>query len=331
MPEKMCEVYDAYDMEIMGYGRGRGAIILKTDKGIRQVSPLVGNELRLEEERQFKESLYNAGFTHIDRVIPNKEGELITYDRYGNPFVAREYFEGRECSANSIHDLERAAANLALLHKAGLSIYQEEGHTRVPKSPGNFKGKTQEIKKIREFISRRTVKNEFEYLYMKSFEYFYDQAVKCQRKLEDKEFMTDNYSIGYCHGAYNYHSVIFCEDHMATTNFDRFHVGYQLIDLYQFIRKAMEKNNYSFNYVVKIIEEYEQITPIGKSGYEFVYMMYCYPEKFWKISNRYMNSKKSWISPANMEKLEKVIKDEQEKQKILNEFSYYYGVHKMTF
>ena len=61
--------------------------------------------------------------------------------------------------------------------------------------------------------------------------------------------------IGYCHGAYNYHSVLFCGGYLATVNFDRFHVGYQLIDLYQFIRKVMEKNNYNFDMAVKIIED----------------------------------------------------------------------------
>lgn len=331
MPEKMCEVYEAYDMEVMGYGRGRGAIILKTDKGIRQVSPLLGNEKRLEEEKAFKERMYDAGFTHIDRVVAAKDGELVTYDRYGNPFVVREYFEGRECSSGSIHDLERAAYNLAELHKSGERLYQEEGNARSLKSPGNFKGKTQEIKKIRSFISKRSVKNEFEHLYIKAYDYFYEQAVKCQQVMEEIDTLNVPFRIGYCHGAYNYHSVIFCDDFMATINFDRFHVGYQLMDLYQYIRKVMEKNNYNFNLAVKIISEYEKIIPLKKEGYEFIYMMYCYPEKFWKISNRYMNSKKSWMSPVNMEKLEKVIKDEQEKLKILKNFSQHYGVHKMIF
>ncbi|MGN0396072.1 MAG: hypothetical protein ACI4EF_11980 [Coprococcus sp.] len=331
MPEKMCEVYEAYDMEVMGYGRGRGAIILKTDKGIRQVSPLTGSEKRLEEEKIFKEELYAEGFTHIDRVVATQDGELVTYDRYGNPYVLREFFEGRECSPSSAHDLERAAVNLAEFHECGRNVYMGGDNQWEFKSPGNFKGKTQEMKKIRSFISRRSTKNEFELLYMKAYDYFYEQAIKCQQVMEKTDTSKQPFRIGYCHGGYNYHSVIFCDDYMATTNFDRFHIGYQLMDLYQYIRKVMEKNSYNFNLIVKIISEYEKVAPLGREGYEFIYMMYCYPEKFWKISNRYMNSKKSWISPANMEKLMKVIEDEQEKIKILKEFSQYYRVHNVIF
>ncbi len=90
----MGEVYEAYDMEVQGIGRGRGAIILMTDKGIRQVSALNGTDERLLQEKQFKDSIYEKGFCYIDRVVPNSDEELVTCDRYGNPFVCREYFQG---------------------------------------------------------------------------------------------------------------------------------------------------------------------------------------------------------------------------------------------
>ncbi len=54
LSEKMSEVYEAYDMEILGVTRGRGAMILKTDKGIRQISPFDGSEERLEQEKRIQ-------------------------------------------------------------------------------------------------------------------------------------------------------------------------------------------------------------------------------------------------------------------------------------
>ena len=78
MSEKMSEVYQEYDVEVIQSIRGRGAIILKTDKGIRQLKPLTESEGRLASEYQFKEMLSDAGFCNIDRCIPNREGELVT-------------------------------------------------------------------------------------------------------------------------------------------------------------------------------------------------------------------------------------------------------------
>lgn len=325
MSEKMSEVYEAYDMEILGAVRGRGSMILKTDRGIRQISPFDGSEERLEQEREFKENLYETGFHHIDCCVPNREGELITCDRYGNPYVMREYFEGRECNSGSICDLNQAAANLAVFHIRGRELYAKEGRTYAYREPGNFRRKTQEMKKIRSFISKRPTKNDFELLYIEAYDAFYRQAIDCQAMMDACDRTSIAGHIGYCHGAYNYHSVLFCGGYLATVNFDRFHVGYQLIDLYQFIRKVMEKNNYNFNMAVKIIEEYDRILPLTIEDYRYIYILYSYPEKFWKVSNRYMNSRKCWISPANLEKLSKLITDEQEKQKFLSDFCNHYG------
>ena len=325
MSEKMSEVYEAYDMEILGAVRGRGSMILKTDRGIRQISPFNGSEERLEQEREFKENLYETGFHHIDRCVPNREGELITCDHYGNPYVMREYFEGRECNPGSICDLNQAAANLAIFHIRGRELYAKEGRTYAYREPGNFRRKTQEMKKIRSFISKRPTKNDFELLYIEAYDAFYRQAIDCQAMMDACDRTNIAGHIGYCHGAYNYHSVLFCGGYLATVNFDRFHVGYQLIDLYQFIRKVMEKNNYNFDMAVKIIEEYDRILPLTREDYRYIYILYSYPEKFWKVSNRYMNSRKCWISPANLEKLSKLITDEQEKQKFLSDFCNHYG------
>lgn len=91
MSEKMSEVYEAYDMDVYQTMRGRGAIILKTDKGIRQIRQLDVNESRLAAEYQFKEKLYEIGFCSIDRCIANKQEGLVTYDRYNNPYVMRTF------------------------------------------------------------------------------------------------------------------------------------------------------------------------------------------------------------------------------------------------
>ena len=155
MAEKMGEVYEAYDMQIESIGRGRGAIILRTDKGIRQIASLSGTDERLQQEKDFKDKMYDKGFCYIDRVIPNVDDEIVTCDRYGNPYVCREYFEGRECSFSNIRDLEKAVLNLALLHKAGRELYIEEGSRPLLKMPGNLDRKVRELRRIRNFIRDR--------------------------------------------------------------------------------------------------------------------------------------------------------------------------------
>jgi len=47
----------------------------------------------------------------------------------------------------------------------------------------------------------------------------------------------------------------------------------------------------------KLVQIHELVSHIHED-YEFIYLMYSFPEKFWKISNRYMNTRKSYISPV---------------------------------
>ena len=92
----------------------------------------------------------------------------------------------------------------------------------------------------------------------------------------------------------------------------------------------MEKNKYDIEVARDILSAYNQMMHLSREDYEFIYLMYSFPEKFWKISNRYMNTRKSYISPVLVEKLQKVIEDDQEKLKILSEISDTYGLHKLT-
>jgi Ser/Thr protein kinase RdoA (MazF antagonist) len=90
---------------------------------------------------------------------------------------------------------------------------------------------------------------------------------------------------------------------IATTNFDKACVGIQITDLYQFIRKVMEKNDWDVDLGSRILDTYEKIVPVNKEEYKLLYILLHYPEKFWKITNFYYNSKKSWVPQRNIQKL----------------------------
>lgn len=90
---------------------------------------------------------------------------------------------------------------------------------------------------------------------------------------------------------------------MATTNFDKACIGIQITDLYQFLRKVMEKNDWDIDLGSRTIEIYNDILPLSKEEYKLLYILLLYPEKFWKITNFYYNSKKSWVPQRNIQKL----------------------------
>ncbi len=325
MAEKMSEVFEMYDVRLDHIGRGRGAMVLYTDKGVRQVRAAEVSEKRLQAEYEFKENMYAAGFKNIDRLVKNNEDELITYDRYGNPFVMRMYFDGREMNVMNKNEVLHAVDNLILLHRAGREVWQAVDRDMQIREKNDVKRRNRELKRVHNYISKQSPKREFEALFIRAFPYFYEQGLQCERMLntEPKECR----HLGYCHGSYNHHSVLICgggtDRQAATINFEKYHVGNQLQDLYYFIRKTVEKNGYTYALLQAILERYQEGILLQQDDIEYIQGLYRYPEKFYKLSNQYMNGSKARISPKMVEKLNRIIVEEEKKQNLLEKLSSY--------
>ena len=325
MAEKMSEVFEMYDVRLDHIGRGRGAMVLYTDKGVRQVRAAEVSEKRLQAEYEFKENMYAAGFKNIDRLVKNNEDELITYDRYGNPFVMRMYFDGREMNVMNKNEVLHAVDNLILLHRAGREVWQAVDRDMQIREKNDVKRRNRELKRVHNYISKQSPKREFESLFIRAFPYFYEQGLQCERMLntEPKECR----HLGYCHGSYNHQSVLICgggtDRQAATINFEKYHVGNQLQDLYYFIRKTVEKNGYTYALLQAILERYQEGILLQQDDIEYIQVLYRYPEKFYKLSNQYMNGSKARISPKMVEKLNRIIVEEEKKQNLLEKLSSY--------
>ena len=320
LAEKMTEVYGAYDVQIMQVMRGRGAFVLRTDKGIFQLKPMDVNPSRLAAEYEFKESLVELGFDSIDYCVKNKDEELYTCDRYGNPYVLRRFFLGRECNPLNQQDIVMGVRNLAKLHQVGREAFkrsERDVHLRVT---GDFKKRNQTVKRVNNYILRQKSKREFETKFLKTYDYFYEQGLKCQSEYEAVKALGNEAHQGYCHGMYNHHSLVITGDDsmVGTISFDKFYLGNQMDDLYHYARKMTEKNDYRFEVFATILEEYGRVNPLNQEDYKYIYINYCYPEKYYKLANQYMNGTKNWLSPKLLEKMDKLTEDEGKKQMILD-------------
>ena len=138
------------------------------------------------------------------------------------------------------------------------------------------------------------------------------------------DIQDDSPACGVCHGAYHHHNILILPDgSVATVGFESICYQPYLMDLYLFLRKTMEKNHYDRRLFERGIAGYSEYLPLDGSSLRFLYLLFLYPEKFWKISNQYYNRRKSWISPKMLEKLEKIPEQNQERKNFLQYFSRY--------
>ena len=187
-----------------------------------------------------------------------------------------------------------------------------------------FQKKNRELKRIGEYMQRSARKSSFADFYNQNAPMFMTEGKRCVTLLKDAyqhnpEVKTE-LRTGFVHGSYQHHNVLKDENGWALIGFDHFQFGPQLMDVYDYMRKVLEKNEYQFVYAKAILDGYNSIVSLQKQDYLSLYLLMYYPDKFWKISNRYYNAKKTWIAPKMIEKLSKVVTQNQQKQEFLVKF-----------
>lgn len=321
MNEKSLKVLEQYDIQVTDTKRGRGSYICETNLGKKLLLDYAGSEKKLEFVNQVLEVLDNRGYAFTDKTLKNREGNLITRDREENACILKDWYEGRECDTKSMADMEGAASGLAKLHQ--LLVYlPEDGEALklyTAEDPGEeIRRHNRELRKVYAFIKKRQQKNEFEVRFLNCFSRFYEQAVEAEKWIRQSDYEAlkkQSLQKGcLCHGSFHQHNIYYCgRRQIFISNFDKCRYDVQMTDLYQFLRKMMEKQDWEERIGHQILAAYDRVKPIEKREWGYLYARLFYPEKFWKLANQYYNRGKVWIPWQSAGKL-KILEEQQEKR-----------------
>lgn len=324
MNEKSLKVLEQYDIQVNSTRRGRGSYICETNMGKKLLADYTGSEKKLRFVNRVLGTLVQQGYPFADIVMENKEGNLLSYDRDENAYIFKDWYEGRECDTRSMTDIEQAVSSLAYLHKRlVLPPGVEEAENYAEADLGSeLERHNRELRKVYSFIRKRKQKNEFEILFLNYFSMFYEQAVEAQKWLAGYDYenlRSRSLERGcICHGNYNQHNIYFLgRRQVFVGNFDKCRYDVQLSDLYQFLRKIMEKQDWEEEIGHRILEIYGREKHIDHQEMNYIYARLFYPEKFWKLANQYYNRSKSWIPWKSTGKLEILIQQQNKRNSFL--------------
>lgn len=311
-------ILSQYEMEIYEVTKGRGTYICNTDKGLRVLTAFRGAKEKGELLRSYLSTLKEAGFV-VEQIEVNKNNEAVTIDEVtGERFLLKEYISGTEVNVNQLREMKEAAALLARYHNIasamdieGIDKNIEYGQMVVGEKEKHYR----ELVKVRNYIRNRKKKSEFERTYLSYHESMLQTAKESIFILDRKNEIQPNSCI--CHGDYNQHNVIYADKGWQIINFENFVYRWCILDLSNFLRKMQEKNDWDIRVGNEILESYVKERVLQKEEYEKLYGLLLFPEKFWKVTNHYMNSRKTWISERDIEKLKKVIEQEAKRLKFV--------------
>jgi len=309
-------ILSQYEMEIYEVTKGRGTYICDTDKGKFVLTSFRGTKEKGELLRTYLEKLNKIGFP-VEQVAINRQMQAITEDEEtGERFLLKEYISGCELNVNHPQEVQAAAALLAEYHNASAQIEWETPNMSLDCRQMIIQEKEKhyrELVKVKNYIRNCKKKTEFERIYLSSYESMFQIAKKSISMLEQEQ--NDSPRCCICHGDYNQHNVVSSDEKWRIINFENFVYRWSILDLANFMRKMQEKNNWDIAFGSELLESYVRIRPLSSVEYEKLHGLLLFPEKFWKVTNHYMNSRKSWISEKDNEKLKKVIGQEAKRLK----------------
>lgn len=305
-------ILSQYEIEIREVTRGRGSFICDTDKGKKILVPFRGSQEKGMLLCQFLAGLEQNGFP-VEQIELTKNLEAVSTDEYtGEKFLLKTYVEGAEISTSKWDEMKQAVSLLAKYHNVAEQITIESMTMQTSQDLlESLMRHYRELIKARNYMRNRRKKSEFEQIYMANFEHNRTSAEEALEMLGKISEHTLRYV--FCHGDYNQHNVLRCGGEYRIVHFENFSYHWAMTDLSNFIRKMLEKNEWDEQLGKVLIEEYDAYRPLLKDEYRQLYCLLLFPEKFWKVTNHYMNSRKTWISARDIDKLKTVMEQEEKR------------------
>lgn len=322
MNDRAVGLLERYDVEVLRTKKGRSAILCDTEKGCLILKEYTGNPEKIKLQEKLLKKVKDSGAVAVEQIVPTKEDTLLTEDTDGKKYVLKTYFDGRECNIKDSQERMEAVRTLAKLHER-LCLPEAEvpADIRVYSPEKEFDKHNRELKKVWNYLRKKGQKSPFENALLQKYDFYLEQALEITAQFkeftrqDDLEYIKEQGM--FCHGDYQYHNILRTGQAFSIINFERCLMDNPVRDLCLYMRKLLEKSNWSCGLTQEILDAYNSVRPLSARSFVELYYRLAYPEKFWKIVNFYYNSGKAWIPEKNREKLEILAGQEREKQSCL--------------
>lgn len=325
------EIERQFDIKIEMIKPSKGVYYLKTNKGEKCLKKINYGAQKLLFVYGAKEHLINKGFTNVDKYDLNTEGEpyaVVNEDLY----TLSEWINGRECDFHDINDVEMAAVNLAHMHEASKGYEPPENSklkSDLERWPHLMEKRVKSFDKMRDMARKKNNKGSFDMSYLKSMQFYKDLGKRAMKVLESSAYMEmckiAEEEKGFCHHDYTYHNIIISEDKVNVIDFDYCKRELRAYDISNFMIKVLKRVDWNIDFAKAILKSYNSAIPLKEEEYRVIFAFLLFPQRFWRLSNRYYYNEVNWGQNTFGNKLEDLIKEQESYLKFIEEFKQEYN------
>ncbi len=275
--------------------------------------------------------LVEDGFPKVSAPVPTKNGSPLV-KAAGHIYLLTEWVSGVACDFDRDHHLTAAARTLAEFHQHAKGIKVLTGakaRSMYEKWPKILENRVAELKIFQNTVRNKNSLTDFEKKYLAYADSFIEkgsracstlkssayhkiaQEAEAQKTFTHRDVAARNFIIGRDGEAY-------------MIDFDYCRYDLRVTDVVRLVERTLRNVKWDFGKAVVILDNYNKIYPLEKEQYQIMLAFFQFPQKFWRISQRYFKKKQRWQEEGYLKKLASVTRKLQYQDQFIRSFEKHY-------
>ena len=357
--ENIHIIDEAYHFKSGCYNQTREGIVFSVKTASRSDFYILKPCFEMPERKLFTYAvqfhLNQNGFTNTDSILKTSD-DSIFIELCGRNYTCSRLLQGRQCSVENDADLANSARLLAAMHNASAGFnssraanimgsislgkdFNEHIKNDLGATLPLYEHRKSELCRFKRLASRS--RGRFDYEYLSVADYYCDVAEEMCRALAESKYtaLSQIYSTqgAICHKEYTSHNIVFFPNPQdlrekpisggselqcagGIINFDCAAIDLPLFDITNLIKRRMRKCGWQASDVHIIIDNYCKIRPLSQDEIEIIKIILNFPQKLWRIVNKYYNSRRSWCEKSCLLKLSEIKRERAQIDEFLRSF-----------
>lgn len=305
--ELLEKIEDLYGVKIFATKQIRGVYCLHTNEGDLCLKKIEYNLKKFLFIYHAMAHLLEQNFTQLPAFIYTQTGEPYFSFQEEHYFLS-EWLSGRECDFKNLVDIEIALVTLARMHRFSKGFQPPDkikARSRLEVWPERLKRRTANLHRFKEMAINKIQPTKVDKYFLKHID---SKLVDCQKaiKLIDTPIyrslvnkIKDEGS--FCHNDFVYHNVLINDQEAHRKNpeayildFDYCRYDLRVYDLARVIRRIIKEKKFQSDFLDVILSAYNSEYPLERDEYQILAGFLQFPQRFWRIADRYYNQKQAW-------------------------------------
>ncbi|NLD51004.1 MAG: CotS family spore coat protein [Clostridiaceae bacterium] len=326
MQEIERQISRGYGIDIKSIHSFRDVFIIESSCGKKVLRKLNLSPGRINFIHEAKEHLVRNNFKNVDRYICTKDNEPYMFID-GVSYTVSDYIEGCESDFEKREDIIKSSTMLAKLHVSSRGFIAPKNcvpRDDLGKLPIYFTKRLEEMKRIKKIAQRE--KRKIDYLVLEYIDYFHDLGEDALKKLyasKYSEVVRKTRAEGlFCHHDYTHSNIIKSVDSTYITNFNYCCFELRVYDIANLLRRKMRKCNWNVDEAQLIMSSYSSVESISLDEFSIMKIILQFPQKFWRVINKYYNSRRTWRERNYYSKFYEAVEEIDYHRRFMNDFQF---------